>query len=207
MTKPRSPYCLLPTASGMMPDMNDRPSFWTRLSSSVVVVNAWFSYRHDEVELPNARRTTYVYQEKAPAVVIVPVTTEGEVILVREYRYPVDAWCYGVPAGGIGDEDPEEAARRELKEEAGGSCRGLELVGTFFGMPGASDQRFYIYFASGVELGESDPEETEHLIVERVSIEDALMMARTGVVNDGPSALALLRCEAWLRGRTMADGP
>lgn len=162
-------------------------------------VNSWFHYRHDHIELPDGSRTTYAYQDQAESVVVVPVTDAGQVVLLRQYRYPVDEWCYEVPAGGLHGEPPEEGARRELEEEAGGRCRDLELVGTFYGLPGSCNVRFFIFVATGVELGQNAPEATEDLEVVCVDAEQALEMAYSGAVSDGPSALALLRCAPRLR--------
>lgn len=172
---------------------------WKRLSTSRASVNAWFHYCHDQIELPDGSRTTYAYQDHADSVVVVPVTAQGQVVLLRQYRYPVDDWCYEVPAGGVHDEAPEDGARRELLEEAGGRCQELQQVGTFYGLPGSCNVRFVIFLATGVELGENTPEATEDLEVVCMDIEQALALVHSDGVSDGPSAVALLRCEPYLR--------
>jgi len=104
-----------------------------------------------------------------------------------------------VPAGGLSpDLTPEEVARRELLEEVGGTAAELRYVGQFFTSNGISNEVAYVYLATGVELGEAQPEPTELMELRLVPVEEALRMARFGKITDGPSALALLWCEPLL---------
>jgi ADP-ribose pyrophosphatase len=112
----------------------------------------------------------------------------------------VDDWCYEVPAGGLSrDLTPEEAARRELLEEVGGRAADLRHIGQFYTSNGISNDVAYVYLATGVELGETQRELTELMEIRLVPVEEALRMAREGEITDGPSALALLWCEAILK--------
>ena len=179
--------------------MAERPRPWKRISSAQGSVNPWFHYRHDEVEISDGSRTTYAYQDHSDSVVVVPVPTGGRVVLLRQYRYPVDDWCYEVAAGGLHGEPPEDGALRELLEETGGRCQRLEHIGAFYGLPGSCNVRFHIFLATGVELGQNAPEATEDLEVVVVDAERAIEMALSGEVMDGPSIIALLRCAPHLR--------
>jgi ADP-ribose pyrophosphatase len=105
-----------------------------------------------------------------------------------------------VPAGGLlPGLGPEEAARRELLEEIGGQPANMQYVGRFYTSNGISGEVAYVYLATGVELGEAHREPTEDLELRFASVDEALRMARSGEISDGPSALALLWCEARLR--------
>ena len=90
---------------------------------------------------------------------------------------------------------PKEVARRELQEEVGGTAAQLRYVGRFYTSNGISNEVAYVYFASGVELGEAQPEPTELMEIRLVPVGEALRMAHEGEITDGPSALALLWCE------------
>jgi ADP-ribose pyrophosphatase len=104
-----------------------------------------------------------------------------------------------VLAGGLGpDGVPEEIARQELREEVGGTAADLRSMGRFYTSNGISNEIAYVYLATGVELGEAQPEPTELMDVRLVPVAEALRMAREGEISDGPSALALLWCESLL---------
>jgi ADP-ribose pyrophosphatase len=121
-------------------------------------------------------------------------------------QYSVDAWCYEVPAGGLSPGlTPEEAARRELSEEIGGTAADLRYVGQFYTSNGVSNEIAYVYLANGVELGKSHPEPTELMEVHLVPVEEVLRMAREGEISDGPSALALLWYESLLQSWAIAS--
>jgi 8-oxo-dGTP pyrophosphatase MutT (NUDIX family) len=115
----------------------------------------------------------------------------------------VDDWCYEVPAGGLGEGgEPEEVAHRELLEEVGGEVAELRFVGQFYTSNGISNEIAYVYLATGVELGEAQPEPTEQMEMRLVPVEEALRMAREGEITDGPSALALLWCAPLLQPKS-----
>ena len=111
----------------------------------------------------------------------------------------MDDWCYEVPAGGLSEGlTPEETARKELLEEIGGLASEFRYIGQFYTSNGISNEVAYVYLATGVELGKASREPTELLEVRLVAAENALRMARSGEISDGPSALALLWCESLL---------
>ena len=77
------------------------------------------------MRLPTGEEIVYTYQEHAGFVTVLPVTTDGQVVMIRSYRYTVDDWCWELPAGGLGDKPGvplDEVARQELAEETGGSA-------------------------------------------------------------------------------------
>jgi ADP-ribose pyrophosphatase len=182
-----------------IPDEPTAP--WTTLSSERPVVTPWFAVRRDRVLTHSGQEISYTYVDRGGAVFIVPVTAQGAVLLLRQYRYPVHDWCWEVPAGAIeAGEDGAVAARRELQEEMGGICQSLRYVAAYYPSNGISNERSHVYLATGVERHESSPEHTELLHVVAVPQDDALRMARAGEITDGQSALALLLCEPYLRG-------
>jgi 8-oxo-dGTP pyrophosphatase MutT (NUDIX family) len=102
-----------------------------------------------------------------------------------------------VPAGGLSPGlTPEEVARRELREEVGRRAAELHYVGQFYTSNGISNELANVYRATGVELGEAHREPTELMEMRLVPVEEALRMARSGEITDGPSALAFLRSES-----------
>jgi ADP-ribose pyrophosphatase len=168
----------------------------------------WYSLRQDRLQAPDGREYTYTIIEHPGAVWVVPVTNDGQIVLIWNYRHPVGEYCYEVPAGGLpaGLEpaqrlvQSEAVARRELLEEVGGTAAELRYVGCFYTSNGISNEVAYVYLATDVELGQTHRECTESMEIRIVSVAEALRMARGGEIADGPSALALLWCGPLLSG-------
>lgn len=127
---------------------------------------------------------------------VLPVTTEGEAVLLRTYRYPLKAWTWELPSGGVelGD-GPLETAKRELAEEAGGAAADWRLLMRVSPLTGVSTLRAHLYLAAGVTLGDTHHEPTEVMTVHRMPLPKAVEMARNGEIEDAVSALALLLAE------------
>jgi ADP-ribose pyrophosphatase len=190
-------------------------SIWETLSSRYLWQSRWYKLRQDQVRTQDGHEFTYTIIDHPGAVWVVPVTAEGQVILIRHYRYTVDDWCYEVPAGGLPSvsskaglphlstssslAQAEEMARRELLEDVGGTATDLQHVGHFYTTNGISNETAYVYLATGVELGETSREPAELMETYLVSLEEAMRMAREGEISDGPSALALLWCGSLLQ--------
>jgi ADP-ribose pyrophosphatase len=178
-------------------------SVWETLSSRFLWQSRWYNLRQDQVRTQDGHEFTYTIVDHPGAVWVVPVTSDGHVALIRNYRYTVADWCYEVPAGGLSpDLTQEEVARRELLEEVGGQAAELRYVGQFYTSNGISNEVAYVYLASGVELGQTHHEPTELMEMRLVPVDEALRMAREGDIADGPSALALLWCEPLLQPPT-----
>lgn len=146
---------------------------------------------------------TFTYLEHPGSVFIVPVTADGRIVLIRSYRYNVDEWVWQIPAGGIGDKGGmslEDAARSELREETGFTGGTFEKLASYVTGVGVMDLSMTVFLARGVERGsEQELEETEHIDeVTLVPIAEAVAWARSGKINDGESALAVLIAAARL---------
>jgi len=178
---------------------------WQHLSTDYPYTCRMFRVRRDQVRWPDGCVAPYAYVQGAGAVWVVPVTAEGQVVLIRQFRYTMDDWCWEVPAGGMHDftGSPLNLAKRELAEEVGGSSDDWLYVGSF--RPGVSilDEMCHIVLARDVRLNREPHREPGEIIeVHLVPAERALEMARNGEMVDGHSALALLRCEPHLLGGT-----
>jgi ADP-ribose pyrophosphatase len=178
---------------------NGAAAGWQHLGTKTHFENDIFRVREDEVELAGGKKIQYAYLERDEAVVIVPVTRAGEMVLLKQYRYAVDEWCLEVPAGGThdtGDTSLEEVARKELREEVGGTAESLTHVGFFYTANALSDEKCHVFLAGGVELvKKQETEASETLEVQLVPVEKAIELARSGAVKTGPCALAILMCE------------
>ncbi len=187
----------------MKPDDPANP--WTTLSSRAIYDNPWISVREDQILQPDGRPGIYgVVHFKHTAIGVLPVEADGSIWLVGQHRYPLDAYSWEIPEGGGNDaEDPEATARRELKEETGLQADHLELISVTHLSNSVSDEVAYLYRATGLTAGPSEPEGTERLEVRRVSWETAWEMIQGGTITDAMSVIALLREAVW-RGASLS---
>ena len=163
------------------------------LASKSVFEGKLLRVRVDTVRLPSGRRATREVVGHRPAVVVVPIDPEGNVIMVRQYRYAVGDALLEAPAGVVEkSETPEECAHRELREETGYLSRDLRSLGQFWASPGVSTELMYAFVARELASGPTDPDPDEILFVEKVPLSGVAGMIREGEVKDAKSIAALL---------------
>ena len=149
--------------------------------------------RVDTLRDSDGRTYTREIVEYGVAVVLVPVDAGGRLLMVRQYRHPTGKWLLELPAGGVDERDatPEEAAQRELREETG--HRGtLTRIGGMFLAPGYSEEYQHIYAATDLVEDALPTDEDEDLVLERISLDDALRFVDEGIICDAKSIAALL---------------
>lgn len=171
---------------------------WKTLSTEKIYENPWYALRQDQVQTHNGKQITYTYMEHPGAVAVVPVTPEGEIILIKSYRHTVKDWCWEIPMGGRDHEDLAIVARKELLEEVGGVCQSLDYVNFFYANNGVSDIRCDVFLARDVEMRANQPEDAELLEIHVLPKDEVFCMARAGKITDGMSALTLFLCESHL---------
>ncbi len=145
------------------------------------------------------------------AVAVVPVTGHGTVLLVRQYRGPVDAELLEIPAGtrDVEGEPPEETARRELAEEVGVRATELRLLVEMLNTPGFCDERTHLYLATGLEPCPTDRSgvEEHHMEVVEVPFGEIDAMVADGRLVDGQTILGLVLARDLLARETVAAVP
>jgi ADP-ribose pyrophosphatase len=126
------------------------------------------------------------------AAVLLPVTGEGRVVLIRQFRYAAGETLLEVPAGTIDPgESPEETARRELAEETGYHPGKIEKLAEFFPSPGILSERMHLFLATGLEKREASPESDESLEIVELTREQALALEPGRDVLDAKTIVAL----------------
>lgn len=172
---------------------------WKRLDSERLLETPYFNLRSDRLRLPDGSvKDPYYVLERPDAAIIFPVTKEGDVILVRQYRPPLEKLELGLPAGLVeAGEKPEAAARRELLEETGYGEGEWEPLGSLASSPSLKDNWAYLFLARGVrEVAPPDPDEHEALEVVRAPLGEVSKLVREGgIVSSSGVAAAMLALE------------
>ncbi|MGB9867053.1 MAG: NUDIX hydrolase [Bacillota bacterium] len=172
-----------------------------RLESELVYQGKILRLRRDKVLLANGRVALREVVEHPGAVGI--IATEGDqVVLVKQYRYPVGAELLEIPAGKLEPgESPDECARRELREETGLLASRLEHLCSFHTSPGFSDEMLHLFWASELNRAWPDPDGDEQLVVERLTIAEAKRLIYAGEIRDAKTITAVLLLEDILKAR------
>lgn len=183
--------------------MEENP--WTRLDSRIVYKNPWITVREDDVVRPDGLPGIYGVVQTRLATGVVALTEDDRVYLVGQYRYTMGCYSWEIIEGGAeSGELPLAAARREMKEETGLTADSWRMLGEEIHLTNChSDERGYLFVATGLHEGEAAPEGTEALQVRTVRVSEALEMVDSGEIRDALSILALLRLD---RERRQASG-
>jgi 8-oxo-dGTP pyrophosphatase MutT (NUDIX family) len=176
--------------------MSDRGSFgpWVRRSRTITYENDWIVVHHDEVTRPDGSPGIYgVVHFRTQAVGAVVLDDEYRVLLVGQYRYPLERDSWEIPEGGSPyDEDPRLGIERELREETGYAAASWRELIRFSLSNSVTDETGVIYVATVLAAGTPTPEPTEDLSMRWVSLADALHMIDRGEIHDGMTQIGLL---------------
>jgi ADP-ribose pyrophosphatase len=161
--------------------------FETRTGSETIFDAPWLRFRLDEVRLPSGRASQRAVVERPKSVVIIPVTTEGDVLLIRQYRYAVNQYLIELPAGLIDPgEDALVTAARELAEEAGYEPSTMRLLTTVYMSPGYTDEQTTYVLAEGCRPVTHEPDPDEPIRIAKVPVSEVaglLMPGETQVIQ------------------------
>ena len=152
--------------------------------------------RTDTALLPDGTECYREVCEHPGGVGVLPITKEGEVILVRQFRYPYGETLLESPAGKLDhgpDEDPAGCAVRELKEETGFTAGRMVALGKSYPSPGFLTEILHAYCALDLVPGESQPDEGEFVEVVRLPIREVERQIASGELCDGKTMIAMYR--------------
>lgn len=190
----------------MTSNLNENSKPYRTVESRYLLKSPWRNFREDTVDIGNGRSISYSYVEVPRAAFVVPLTCTGQIVLIRQYRYPVRDWVLEVPAGSLGntEEAAVTAARRELLEEVGGVCEGEMLhLARFYSSSAHINLNSDIFLATEVRLEEALQQLEETELLQRVLLpaREALALAHKGEITEGQSAYALLLAEPYILAR------
>ena len=160
-----------------------------KVRARTIYHNRWLALEQHDVEVrASGHRFSYSFLAMAPSVMVVAVTRERKVVLVRQYRYPSVEYSFELPGGGSRGLELPDAARQELREEPVTRPRGCGSWGISSSIPAC---RTKSVTSSSPAAGEPEPETTEHLSVQEVSYRRLRAMIRRGEFRDGMGLAAL----------------
>ena len=175
--------------------MNEENLVEKKVSSEDIFKGYILHVEKDMVSLPNGNTASRELIRHIGAVCVVPVTDGNEVIIERQFRYPIDQVITEIPAGKLdaSNEDRLEAAKRELREETGYTADKWVDMGLYYPAAAYSDEKITMYLATGLHKGEQDLDEDEFLNVTKKPIKELVDDIVSGKITDGKTQVAILK--------------
>lgn len=171
------------------------------ISSRLIYAGRAVNLRVDTVQTANGRQTTREIVEHGECVAIIPVDKDNNILLVRQFRKPVEKELLELPAGGIDPgEDAEAAVRRELSEEIGLKPGKVTRLGGFYSSPGYGTEYLHLYLATDLVPHQLHAEDTEGISVVRVPVSEITNLIASGEVEDAKTIAGLLQYLEYRRG-------
>ncbi len=182
------------------PDHEFRALRETQVSSQLVFDGSILHVRKDDVTLPNGRPAFREVIRHIGAVCVIPVTEDNQVIVERQYRYPIDRVITEIPAGKLDapEEDRLSAIQRELWEETGYTAEEWISLGDFHPAPAYSDEYISMYMARKLKKGDRHLDEDEFLDVFTVPLEELVEDVMAGRISDAKTQTAVLKAARYL---------
>ena len=163
------------------------------ISRQIIYSGRVVKLRIDTVKTPDGRETTREIVEHSGCVAVIAVDADGNVLLVSQFRKPVETELLEIPAGGIdAGEDAEAAVRREMREETGYMPKRVELLGGFYSAPGYCTEYLHLYLGSDLVHSPLNAEDTEGIKLIRVPVSRVSELITSGKIRDAKSIAGLL---------------
>ena len=177
----------------------DMEFYEKQVETKTVYKGAIVNVRYDMAELQNGCRVGREVVEHPGGVGIVPVTKDNKVLMVRQFRYPMEEELLEIPAGKLdAGEDPFDCAVRELSEETGCTAGKYVDLGASYPSPGYCREKLYIYLALDLQPGEMHLDENELLSVEPIAIDELIDKIMANELPDGKTMIGIMKAKRYL---------
>lgn len=171
----------------------------TTISREDVFAGKIFTVHVDQVRLPNGKTAVREVADHCPCVAVVALDDENNVLTVTQYRYVFGRTLLEIPAGKLEPgEDPAAGALRELREETGATPDEFIPMGKLILSPGCLGEELYLFLARGLHMGDTQPDEDEFLVQERIPFEEMVHRCVRGEIDDGKTVAAILKAKILL---------
>ncbi len=168
--------------------------FEKTVSSELIFDGKIITVKKDTAELENGEIVNRELVVHPGGVCVVPINENGEVLMVKQFRYPFQEALVEIPAGKLEiGEDHREAGLRELREETGAICEKFEYLGVCYPSVAYLTEKIHMYLATGLSFESQDLDEDEFLDVMKIKLEDAVEMVMNGELPDAKTQCAILK--------------
>jgi ADP-ribose pyrophosphatase len=154
-----------------------------------------FQITLDEVSLPNGDSKSFSYLDFSKGVCVLPITNDGKVICLKQYRHALKSWEWELPAGMLDSEQlsPLETAKKELEEETGYVAEHWLELGSFYPSPGSTTEEIYLFAAAGLTASQQKLENSEQIELHTLSMQELKTLVQNGEFKHGAGLSAILR--------------
>lgn len=174
----------------------------TLIESIEIASGKWIKITHDTVKLPNGKTAFREYIKHPGAVAILAITSQNQIVLEYQYRYPVGSIMLEIPAGKLDyKEDPLVAAKRELQEETGYSAKTWVKLGSCLPCIGYSNEKITYYLAQDLTIGTAQLDDGEFLETVVMDIDECFDLAYQGEITDSKTLAGLMLYQGYLSGK------
>ncbi len=164
---------------------------WKQLTTAVIFKNPWWTYKKDEFQIPDGIKGEYHYVHTNGASMIIPVTDEGKIILVNQYRYLCSKESIELPCGGVKEgKTYEEMAHIELEEETGFRSKSLTKAGEFNPYNGVTNEICEVFIARDLVQSRSIPDATEEFELLTRTPDEIDELISSNIIWDGMTIAA-----------------
>lgn len=183
--------------------MTDENLIEKKISSESIFDGVILHVKKDTVELPNGHISTREWVQHPGASSIIPLLPDGNIILVKQFRYPINQVTLEIPAGklDVKGEDPIDCAVRELSEETGYTAGKIWKIGLIATTVGFSNEWIHLYAAEDLKSGKQHTDSDEFINCIKVPLSDAVQMINDGKIFDSKSIISILLLEKELSSR------
>lgn len=166
------------------------------VSKKTVMQSELFTVYETELILKNGSKKTYQSILRKPAITVLPITSEYEIYLIKQYRFSHEAYLLEAIAGFIEDgENPHDSARRELKEEGGIEAKKLIPLPTIDSAGSIALWKQYMFLAKELKVGENNLEEDEEIELVKMSLEEGVEKVLSGEITTAPTVISILTAQ------------
>lgn len=173
------------------------------VKSELLAKGAIMEYYRDTLMMPNGKEAIREYVVRGGgASAVVPITEEGKIVFVRQYRHPIHSYTLEIPAGMLEkEEDPKICAIRELEEEIGKKCEDLQELVQMHSAVGICTELITIYLAENMKPGKQHFDPDEFIDLEEYTLEEAIQMIFEGKITDSKTIAGIFAYQEILKKR------